>query len=84
MHDDDIVLLQRMPHNRTIICASSLHEAKDRKTWFTAAVSDAQTGSTYATAKALFVAPRLRRVVTDVASAVKSTVVGFVFGRKED
>lgn len=27
---------QRMPHNRTIICASSLQEAKDRKTWFTA------------------------------------------------
>lgn len=47
------------------------------------AVSDAQTGSTYATAKALFVAPRLRKVVSDVASAVKGSIAG-VFGRKDE
>lgn len=73
-----------MPHNRTIICSSSLEQAKDRKTWFKAAVIDAQNGSTYATAKALFVAPRLRKVVGDVVSAVKSRVGQFVFGKRED
>lgn len=49
---------KKIPAGAVILCTTELEKAEDRKLWMTAKVTNG-SGMVYATARALFVAPRL-------------------------
>jgi len=58
-----------VPQNALILCTAEFEKIDGRKMWLTATVSDGRdNGTTYATARALFVAPGILKVVAGWAS----------------
>lgn len=51
---------------RTVLCTTEVESAEGRKLWMRATVSDGPDGQVYATARALFVAPKPLKMVQDV------------------
>ncbi|KAI3438715.1 hypothetical protein D9Q98_001135 [Chlorella vulgaris] len=51
---------------RTVLCTTEVESSEGRKLWMKATVSDGPEGQVYATARALFVAPKPHKMVQDV------------------
>ena len=58
-------MVQKIPGGATVLCTCELEKIEGRKVYMRARVSDGPDGKTYATATALFVSPRLRRLLKD-------------------
>lgn len=49
-----------------MLCTTEVESSEGRKLWMKATVSDGPEGQVYATARALFVAPKPHKMVQDV------------------
>ncbi|GMH40479.1 hypothetical protein BSKO_08383 [Bryopsis sp. KO-2023] len=56
---------KKVPQNTSVLCTSRLESVEGRKLWMVAEVKDKPNGTTYATARALFVTPRVSSIVSD-------------------
>lgn len=56
---------KKVPQNALVLCTTKLESVEGRKLWMVAEVKDKPNGTTYATARALFVTPRVGTVVSD-------------------
>ena len=61
---------------RTVLCTTELESNDGRKVWMAATLSDGPGGKVYATARALFVAPKPHRLVSDVAKYLFNRMTG--------
>jgi len=60
----------KIPAGATVLCAAEVESVDGRKLWMKAIMSDGPDGKIYATARALFVAPKMQRLVVDVVKYV--------------
>ena len=58
-------VVQKIPGGATVLCTCEVERIEGRKVYMRAWVTDGPDGKTYATATALFVSPRLRRLLKD-------------------
>lgn len=68
----DISYISRISADRTILCTAEVESIDGRKVWMRAVMSDGPQGKVYATARALFVAPKPHRLLRDVAKMITS------------
>eukprot|EP00887_Chlorella_sp_A99_P004170 scaffold23.g4170.t1 len=61
---------------RTVLCTTEVESVEGRKLWMKATVSDGPNGIVYATARALFVAPKPHKMVSDVGKYLLRRLVG--------
>lgn len=66
----DITYISRIPPNSTILCTADVESIDGRKVWMRGVMSDGPEGKVYATARALFVAPKPHRLLRDVAKLI--------------
>lgn len=59
------VLLQKIQAGRLLLCEVEVESMEGRKLWMKATVRDGPQGKVYATARALFVAPKTQRLIRD-------------------
>ena len=57
--------LQKIQAGRLLLCEVEVESMEGRKLWMKARVQDGPGGKVYATARALFVAPRTRTLIRD-------------------
>lgn len=62
----------KLPTGNTVLCTSELESVDGRKVWMTATISDGPHGKVYATARALFVAPKPQKLLQEGAKHVWS------------
>lgn len=60
----EIDYLKKVPHNSSVFCTTRVEEINGRKLWMTAELKDKPDGITYATARSLFVAPKLTSILS--------------------
>ncbi len=60
-----IQCLQKIQAGRLLLCTVEVESMEGRKLWMKATVQDGPDGKIYATARALFVAPRTRKLIRD-------------------
>lgn len=58
----------KIPAGATLLCSAELERTEGRKLWMTATMRDGPDGKVYATARALFVAPSLKKLAPMVGS----------------
>lgn len=56
---------KKVPQNASVLCSTRLESVEGRKLWMVAELKDKPNGTTYATARALFVTPRVGSIVSD-------------------
>lgn len=56
---------KKVPQNSSVLCSTKVELIDGRKLWMTAEVRDKPNGTVYATARGLFVAPRIGNVIGD-------------------
>lgn len=61
---------------RTVLCTTEVESMNGRKLWMKATVSDGPDGQVYATARALFVAPKPHKMVQDVGKYLLRRMFG--------
>lgn len=61
---------------RTVLCTTEVESMEGRKLWMKATVSDGPEGQVYATARALFVAPKPHKMVQDVGKYLLRRMFG--------
>lgn len=62
----DISYISRISADKTILCTAEVESIDGRKVWMRAVMSDGPDGKVYATARALFVAPKPHQLLRDV------------------
>ena len=70
----EVAYKHKIPAGATVLCTAELESMEGRKMWFKAKMSDGPEGKTYATARALFVAPRPHRMAWDVIKYIGRVV----------
>jgi hypothetical protein len=60
----------KIPAGSLILCRAELESFEGRKLWMTAEMRDGPQGKVYATARALFVAPKPQKLLIDVIKYV--------------
>lgn len=70
----------KIPAGQIILCTAEVESMAGRKLWMKAVMMDGPDGKVYATARALFVAPKFTRLVTDVAKYIGQRMGEIVTG----
>jgi acyl-coenzyme A thioesterase PaaI-like protein len=72
----EVAYKSKIEAGRTILCTTEIESQEGRKLWMKATVSDGPQGTVYATARALFVAPRPQKALVDVGKYLLRRVMG--------
>ena len=59
--------MQKIPAGKMLLCTTEMESCEGRKLWMKATVCDGASGKVYATARALFVSPRKRKLIEEGA-----------------
>lgn len=63
----DVTYKARVPAGKTLLCSAEVERSEGRKLWMHAQLRDGPEGKVYATARALFVAPKPTRAFIESA-----------------
>lgn len=66
----------KIPASAVVLCTCEVEKAEGRKLWMRATMRDGPEGQIYATSKALFVAPGVKKLVPMVTSYLFHRVFG--------
>ncbi|KAL6770898.1 hypothetical protein ACKKBF_B33150 [Auxenochlorella protothecoides x Auxenochlorella symbiontica] len=66
----------KIPAGQRLLCTAEVESAEGRKVWMKATMTDGPGGKVFATSRALFVAPKLQKVVPMVTSYLWHRVFG--------
>ena len=66
----------KIPAGAVLLCTCEVERAEGRKLWMTATMRDGPEGKVYATSRALFVAPGVKKMVPMVTSYLWHRVFG--------
>mmetsp|Transcript_20763 Transcript_20763/g.62538 ORF Transcript_20763/g.62538 Transcript_20763/m.62538 type:complete len:297 (+) Transcript_20763:187-1077(+) len=72
----DITYRSKIAAGQSILCTAEVESIEGRKVWMRAIMSDGPGGKVYATARALFVAPKPHRLIKDVLRTFTPTWLG--------
>lgn len=77
----DVSYKAKIPAGATVLCSAKIDSMEGRKMWMKATMSDGPDGKVYATARALFVAPKPSRLIVDVVKYIASRAAEALPGR---